>query len=214
MIFQYLEQAKEQYHLMLGEKNRLEKEKEVKTLQLHEVNNKLTQLEQIRELFKEASSYAREQARIQLENIVTQALQSVFGPQIKALIPPIEIKRNQPDATLKVVCEYNGTTVETTLEYARGGGVIDVYTTALLCAFAEMLDVKGPMILDEPGRYLSEENIASFGAFLQMFNKEFDRQLLVITHDRTLAQMGDQEIFFSLDGKGQTQYKVVKKNKD
>lgn len=152
---------------------------------------------QVQLLLEKTSEFARNQAKKRIEEITSQALNVVFGTPHKFSIV-LKTKNNQPYA------EYwldDG--VKTRLErpdFSRGGGKVDIITLALRLAAAELLDIKGPLVLDEVGKHVSAEYAANVAYFLKEYARQFKRQIVLITHNTTLAEIGDVSL------------QVVKKN--
>jgi len=150
-------------------------------------------LEQVRILLREVSDFAREQARQQVEYMVTRALQYTFGPGIEFKVEMRE-RRGQPDAEFYVVSDYGGTRVKNKPQDARGGGVVDVISLALRIALLETSRPRldAPLILDEPGKHVSDEFAPNVGQFLKRISRDFKRQVLLVTHNRYLAESADK----------------------
>jgi DNA repair exonuclease SbcCD ATPase subunit len=140
-------------------------------------------------LLQKTSDFARQQAKLQIEDIVSQALNVVFGGNHKFIIE-LNVKASQP------VADYfldDGTTV-TKLEkpdYDRGGGKVDVISLALRLAVGELYGVQGPLFLDEVGKHISAEYSQNVAYFLKEYSANFNRQIVLITHNTTLAEIGE-----------------------
>lgn len=145
-----------------------------------------------RVLLQQSAEYAREQAKQQIETLVTNALQYIFGPLFSFQIE-IEEHGNKAVAEFYVVSEYEGVKVKTRPQDSRGGGVVDIVTLALRVAMIETIQPKrtGPLLLDEPGKHVSNEYILYLYEFLKSLSTMFDRQIIMITHNHHLAESGD-----------------------
>ena len=131
---QSLDRVKAVYHRQRGEELKLLQDKEAREKRLVEVRDSVECLERVRLLLQEAASHAREQGRRQVEFMVTQALQFVFGGDLDFKVV-IEDKRDRPEAEFYVCSNYGGDLrVETAPQDARGGGVVDVISLALRLA--------------------------------------------------------------------------------
>lgn len=180
------------YYRRKGRQEELVRRKEEVLQRRRKVVEELDLLEQVRILLREASDYAREQARQQVEYMVTRALQYTFGPGIEFKVKMREF-RGQPDAEFFVVSDYGNIRVENKPQDARGGGVVDVISLALRIALLEtfrpLLDA--PLILDEPAKHISDEFAPNIGQFLKSISRDFKRQILLVTHNRYLAESAD-----------------------
>lgn len=154
-----------------------------------EAEKQLGLFDRVQILLQKTSDFARRQAKEQIEAIVSEALNVVFGGTHRFVIE-LGLKANQP------VAEYwlnDGTTI-TKLEkpdYDRGGGKIDVITLALRLAIGEMEGVRGPLLLDEVGKHVSKEYAPNVAYFLKEYSAQFNRQIILITHNADLAEIGE-----------------------
>ncbi|MEG3068722.1 MAG: hypothetical protein RQM95_11115 [Syntrophaceticus schinkii] len=129
-----LEQLKAVYYRQRGEERKILEKQASLQESLKEIHEEGECLEQVRLLLLEAAKHAREQGRRQVELLVTQALQFVFGADMEFKVV-VEEKRDRPEAEFFVCSTYEGDyKVETTPEDARGGGVVDVISLALRLA--------------------------------------------------------------------------------
>lgn len=188
-----LEQLKAVYYRQRGEERKiLEKEASLQE-SLKGIHEEGESLEQVRLLLLEAAKHAREQGRRQVELLVTQALQFVFGADMEFKVV-VEEKRDRPEAEFYVCSTYEGDyQVVTTPQDARGGGVVDVISLALRLALLHAFrpPVGGPAILDEPGKHVSEEYAPQLARFLKGFSQSLGRQVIMISHNQHLADSAD-----------------------
>jgi len=187
-----LDQLKAAYHRQRGEQAKLlEKEASLKQ-ELEEKRQEQECLEQVRLLLLEVARHAREQGRRQVELMVTQALQFVFGADIEFKVV-IEEKRDRPEAEFFVCSNYGDYRVETDPQDARGGGVVDVISLALRLALLHAFPtpVGGPAVLDEPGKHVSEEYAPQLAQFLKGFSQSLGRQVIMVSHNQHLADSAD-----------------------
>ena len=56
------------------------------------------------------------------------------------------------------------------------------------------MKIKGPLILDEPGKNISARFIGAFGKFLTEVSNAFDRQIIMITHNGRLVEFANNTI--------------------
>jgi DNA repair exonuclease SbcCD ATPase subunit len=190
---QSLDRVKAVYHRQRGEELKLLQEKETREKRLAEVKDSAECLERVRLLLQEAASHAREQGRRQVEFMVTQALQFVFGGDLDFKVT-IEEKRDRPEAEFYVCSNYGGDLrVETAPQDARGGGVVDVISLALRLALLQAFrpPVGGPVILDEPAKHVSEEFSPQVAQFLKSFSQSLGRQVIMVSHNQHLADSAD-----------------------
>lgn len=181
------------YNRQRGEQGKLLKEKADKEKHLKLVREEIECLEKVRLLLLTAAEHAREQGRRQVEFLVTQALQFVFGSDLEFRVK-VEEKRERPEAEFYVCSTYGGDfKVETTPQDARGGGVVDIISLALRLALLQAFrpSVEGPVILDEPAKHVSEEFSPQVGQFLKSFSQSLGRQIIMVSHNQHLADSAD-----------------------
>lgn len=182
MQYDYMNKKLEKEKLLEEQETLMTKNKEI-VLQI-DLKNKTS------EFLRDLGAYAREQAKSQLESIITNALTFVFKEDISFKIE-FEIKRGRPEAKFYIVNKYRNNTVENEPQDSRGGGVVDVVSIALRIALAECFGVQGPIIMDEPAKHLSKEYIPDFAEFIRLISQQFNRQIIMITHNSILAECGD-----------------------
>jgi DNA repair exonuclease SbcCD ATPase subunit len=158
--------------------------------------------EESRILLQKAGTDARESARKRLEETVTEALKYVFGPDFEFIIE-LRDARGRTEADFYVQSEYNGEKVKTKPEDSRGGGVIDIISIALRIALIQIHNnpaIKGPIILDEPGKHVSVDYATKLATFLKHINQTFNRQIIISTHQPDLANIADQSHYVEIRG--------------
>lgn len=145
-------------------------------------------------LLQHAISYAREQAKSIIENIVTSCLRYVFKTNIRFIIKE-ETTKKGAGMEFYVTDENGNPDILTIPEESRGGGIVDVVSLGLRLSIAEILtanNILGPIILDEPAKYVSKDYISNVGLYLKNFSIEFNRQIIMVTHDSYLSYIGDK----------------------
>lgn len=187
-----IKENKEFLNTKLAEKRHLE-------AVFFQVDNKVTDLNQkldiynkVRILLNQSADHGRKQAQKQIEMLVTRALQYIFDDNHYFKIEFVE-KNNRMEAEFYVVSVYNGLEVKTKPEDSRGGGIVDVVSLALRIALLETYrpNLLGPLILDEPGKHISEEYIMKVASFLKSINSNFKRQIIMVTHNTHLSETAD-----------------------
>jgi DNA repair exonuclease SbcCD ATPase subunit len=128
-----------------------------------------------------------------IESTVSAALLAVFGEGYTFKIVMRQIG-NQAAAEWQVVSQYGDVEVAASPEDARGGGITDVVSLALRLAMLELLrpKVEGPLILDEPGKMISQAYLPNMAYFLKQYAQKTGRQILLVTHADQLAEVADK----------------------
>lgn len=199
VVREQLEERKRVYNQRLGQQRQLLREKEELERQLLEVKERQQLLEKVRTLLHKVSEYARQQACREIEQMITSALQSVFNSDIKFRIETSET-RGRTEMEFYVVSSYGGAEVVTRPQDARGGGVVDVVSLALRIALLQIYRplLPGPIILDEPAKHVSEEYAGNVAYFLKNISQYFQRQIIMVTHNQTLAEAADRSFLVEM----------------
>ena len=197
-----IEEKKAAYNNQKGQKEQLEKRKETIISELENCKEQIDLLEQVNIYLQQVSDHARQQAKEQIEALVTQALQFVFGEEFSFEVE-IEEKRSRPAAEFYVVSEYGEEKIRNRPQDARGGGVVDVVSLALRVAVLQTFSrpkILGPLVLDEPAKHVSEEYITRITKFLKNVSEMYARQIIVVTHQQHLSQVADKAFLVGLSG--------------
>lgn len=168
---------------------------------VEEIENKVELLSKVGVLLQKTSEYARNQAKIQVESLVTKCLQYIFETNIEFLIE-IEELRGKSNAEFYVVNEIEDMLIKTKPELSRGGGIVDIVSLALRIAFLQTHKpkIQGPLILDEPSKHVSDDYIFNVAEFLKQTSELFNRQIIMVTHNNHLAAIGSNSYKVSLKG--------------
>ena len=192
---------KENYQISLGEKRAIESNIHRIDIRLEEINNIYNDLVLVDTLLKETADFSREQASIQIKSIVTSCLKLVFNSDMEFLIELSQL-RGRNSAEFYIVEKKDDKTYKYKLQDSRGGGVIDILSLSLRLAFLLKYtpEIKGPLILDEPAKHVSQEYIFNVANFIKKISEEFNKQIILISHNEHISSIGD------------INYKVSKKN--
>lgn len=188
-----ISKAKMFYYNEKGKMEQLSERKSQVEANLEKTLENIEVLEKVKMLLQRVSEFAREQSRAQIESLVTNCLQYIFDTNIEFKIEINEV-RGRPEAEFYVLSDFGGTVIKTKPQDARGGGVIDIISLAIRIAMLECstLDIKGPIILDEPAKHVSDEYITQVADFLKQVTRMFGRQVIMVTHNRHLSEMSDR----------------------
>lgn len=184
-----------------GKRDRLLEEIKENQKKIEEADKKIDLLEKVNLVFKKSSEFARDQAKNQIENLVTNCLQFIFNSNIRFEIE-ISESYGKPNAEFYVITEFDDNTIKTKPEISRGGGIVDIVSLALRISFLQVHNpqIEGPLILDEPAKHVSEEYIYNVAEFLKETSKMFDRQIIMITHNNYLSEFADRAYRIELRG--------------
>lgn len=175
---------------------------------LSTISKNVEVLEKVNILLQKTSEYAREQAKKQIEVIVSNCLQYIFDSNMEFIIE-IEELYGKPNAEFYVITKEGKNIIKTKPELSRGGGVVDIISLALRISFLQVHKplIQGPLILDEPAKHVSEDFIFNVADFLKRTSEMFDRQIIMVTHNNHLSSVSTNSYRVQLKG---TESKVEK----
>lgn len=175
-----------------GKRDQLLEIRNEKIKTLKNLNEEQDILEKVMSLFQMTSQFARDQAKNQIEALVTKCLQYIFDSSVEFQIE-LEELRNKASAEFYVVNSTKDFFLKTKPEQSRGGGVVDIVSLALRISFLQTHKppISGPLILDEPAKHVSEEYIHNVGDFLKQTSEIFNRQVIMVTHNSHLAALSN-----------------------
>jgi len=149
-----------------------------------------------RNLLENSNIVSREFVKQEVEQLVTQGLRVIFDdPLIRFNIEFVE-KRNQTEAAfyLSKDGEDKDARVESEIISSYGGGLVDIISISLRIILMQLLKLEGSLVLDEPGKNISVQYIDRFAKFLTDVSSAFNRQVIMITHNTTLADCANNII--------------------
>jgi ABC-type lipoprotein export system ATPase subunit len=174
---------------------REEKEKQIaiksKTLDDYEKNRDL--LTSTANLLQQCNVVSRDFIKTEVETLITQAIQSIFDKELFFKINFVQ-KRNQIEAEFMLLRSKNSKNDTDDILYEFGGGIVDVIGTALRLVILQLLQIEGPVVLDEPGKNISVQYIDNFGKFLIKMSEAFNRQIIMVTHNISLSKLASNLI--------------------
>lgn len=166
------------------------KRDELKT-QIDSLEQRVDALQRASALLQSLSNLSRERVSKHLSEIVSTALQYVYGSDFKFELELITDKRGNTTVEYYVT---SGDGIRTRPQDSRGGGVVDVISIALRIGVLLLMNnppLPGPIILDEPGRHLDQESAVRFAEFLKYISSTTGRQFIVVTHHEAMLPYAD-----------------------
>ena len=146
--------------------------------------------EQVNVFLQKLSEERREAACRMFTDLGTQALQYSLGPDYEMVIEIKEI-RKKPNAVIWI--RNTETDILTDPMCENGGGVVDIISIALRWVMLTNLDETndGPIIMDEPFKMVSKEFVPLVTTFIKRLSEQFNRQVIMVTHNNHLAESCD-----------------------
>lgn len=180
---------------------RLKKKHELQELSdsIEADNNNYVLYHNSAEIIKKAISDRRNTVCDNLSLLGTNALQYALGNESLEMSIVERDYRDSICADVKVVNKSTG--LETPILGAKGGGVMDIVNTAMRIGILNFLRdpcIDGPIILDEPYKQLSKEYQPAIAELLNQIVENFDRQIILSTHNEFIKESGGQKIHVGL----------------
>lgn len=185
----------------IGERERIKKEISEKEGELKKIEKERDILKKSELILKNAYERVRKNTMEGIESLVNKALQKIFDDLIFKI--ELEDERNKKVAKplIKKITqdfEFEGDPLNTS-----GGTVSQIISLALRISILEKSlnpRFEGPLILDEPLTFLDEGSKRKIGDFIKSISEYLKRQIILITHDRILMEIGDKIFYVTQEG--------------
>ena len=182
--------AEKQYHQRFGEKKVYDREMEKLRLAIDELSSDIQLLDQTLIILQKVSTSIQENFLRTLESLVSEGLTAVFDESIKFKIAP-SVKNNIVHLDFEL---ENVDGIVTDIVDARGGGLISFCSVLLRILVVRLLapfGVRQVVFLDESLGMLSDGYVPAAGEFLSKLAMDLNIQILLVTHQRDLADYAD-----------------------
>lgn len=143
-------------------------------------------------VLSEVQQLTQQRFKERVEALVTMAIKSVFDRPFGFELV-FERKRDKMECRPVIYEMVDGNRQDyEDPEYDTGGGILDVISFALRVVLWSMEKprTRNVMVLDEPGKNLGDL-VPLFGNILRQISHELKIQLIIITHDASLMEIGD-----------------------
>jgi len=192
----------ETYNQRVGEANLLKSQKDAITKSLLLLEEDLGINMQSRDVLEVLSKLTEKDIKEYIEPLVTEAIRTVFNYDITFSLE-FGFDRNQVSVRFNLT-DGNGNTVGGNIEDIKGGGILDVISIVLRFVLLELFEINGPVILDEPGKFVDTSHQPALGALIYQFSKRFNRQIIIVTHDDAICSIGTKHYVVSQDYDGKS----------
>jgi len=148
----------------------------------------------------------QQEAQNQIESLVTQGLQKIFGDHLAFKVVQ-SVKGRTPVVEFVIQTTLtDGKIRETDILSAMGGGVSAV-TGFLLRLVVLLLDKSRKssiLVLDETFAHVSDAYLPALSEFLREVVDKAQVQIIMVTHQHIFSEVADKAYRFSLDSNGFT----------
>jgi hypothetical protein len=172
-----------------GEFNLLRGELENKQLSYAEAQSEYEAHIKARWLLSEAQIRTQVRFKEHVEGLVTKAIRAVY-PRDFSFILDFDRVRNKLECTPRL---KEGDTTFNDIRDCQGGGLVDIiaFSFRLVLWYLGHPRSRNTIILDEPFRFLGEYT-AKAGEMLKEVSHKLGVQMVMVTHDDTLAEIADR----------------------
>lgn len=205
-----LSKASAEYNQRVGQMQLLDRELTEVDTAIKVLEHELDVNTKVRTVLELLSKLSEQEVRDYIEPLVTEALRAVFGYDLKFGIE-FGFERNQVVVSFSIT-DALGNTVQGDIEDMKGGGVLDVISLVLRFVLLELFGLEGPVILDEPGRFVDRKHQPAFGELILSFATRFNRQILIVTHDEAICAIGALHYHVEQDEQGVSKVTQVVNN--
>lgn len=176
----------------VGQRDLLIKQRDDAETRAQAAATQLETFDLVQILLQKTSEYARRQTKGRIEELVSQALTVVYGMEHRFIIDLVT-RAGRPEVDYYL---HDGTTLVQLKKpiYDTGGGKINIITIALRLGIDEIVGDAAPLLLDEIGANVDGEAAVNLAYFIKQYAAQFDRQIILITHNEALADAADYGI--------------------
>lgn len=173
-----------------AEVRHLQQKMQEKTQRVQELNLLVGDLIEAQDVLNVTGALAQEEFEGFIENMVTEALQMVFGSEY-VFEMQTDIVRNQPETQFYLVENENRIPIKDDMV---GGGMLDLISMVLRVVIWSIHEhrTRPVMILDEPGKNLDRSKIDLFIEMIRKFHELLGIQFIIVTHDNKIIEMADR----------------------
>ena len=163
-------------------------------------------LEQVIQIFTQASTVSRDNARKHFEKIITDALQFVSQSKDYEFIIQELSGRAKASYEFYIKSTVNGVECIQKPEDANGGGFVDIISVAAKYAYLEIFNdpkiMNATLFYDEPGKMISEQMSVKFAEYIKFLGSYYNRQTIMVTHNDNLSSVADKTFLVRKDTNG------------
>lgn len=162
---------------LVGERELLLKQRERIDRKKVEVTSHLEKLSEITSLLTLSLSIGRQGITGRIKELATRSLRTIYDDTTLD-VEIVQSKRGE-SPSVEFLVSQDGNTLDPLIE--MGGGVVDVLSLVLRLIVIEIMNLQGPLMLDEPFKFLSADYVRRASEFLHEYSQEMDRQVILIT---------------------------------
>lgn len=145
--------------------------------------------DEAREVMSRVGVLAQMEIKQIIEELVSQALQSVFGDRYSFEVDN-QIQRNKPETNFYVIVDGR----RRLLKVGLGGGVVDLVAFSLRVVLWAIQNPRSTstLVLDEPLRFLDKQKLVQAGVMIKKLSEMLNLQFIIVTHEAQLIDVADR----------------------
>lgn len=185
--------------------------KEISNLQakIKNIDDLNMTLEKVIQIFTQAATVSRDNARQHFEKIITDALQFVSQSKDYEFVIQELTGRAKASYEFYIKSTVNGVECIQKPEDANGGGFVDIISLAAKYAYLEIFSdpkiMNDTLLYDEPGKMISEQMSVKFAEYIKFLGTHYDRQTIMVTHNDNLSNVADKTFVVTKNTNGISQ---------
>lgn len=190
-------QLREEYRVQETRRDVLIESRDRTEQKIGELRERSDYLKMIEGYLAQFADERQAQVYRQIETTVTEGLTAVFGEEIRLEIST-KMHGARSETVFNVVTMIDGEELRTSIMDARGGGVAGIVGFLVQAVLVLLTPNMRPIIfLDESFRNVSEEYQAPLGEFIKELCQRTGLQVVLVTHQPTIAEYADTWYAFS-----------------
>lgn len=191
-----------------GARNLLVSQRESLHQDIEAINERIENLKLIETYLAQFADERQAQVYQQIEATVTEGLRSVFDEDLRLEVST-KLVGSRSETVFTLVSHTDKGELRTSIMDARGGGVAAIVGFLIQAVLVLLTPNLRPIIfLDETFRNVSEEYQAPLGEFIKGLCERTGLQVVLVTHQPTIADYADVWYSFSYSD-GRTKIKRV-----
>lgn len=180
---------KDQYLRQAGQRDQLLQQKQEVEGELTGIAGRTERNQRLLVIFQKTSETARDKKRLQIQDLVSRALQAIFGPEYGFEIE-MDVRGARPEAELYVLSRSGEQVMRNKPADSRGGGVQDIIAFTLKVAYQQLHadpKVANVHLFDEPMKMVSVDHGTAVAEYINWLCSTFGLQILMVTHNEDYA---------------------------
>jgi DNA repair exonuclease SbcCD ATPase subunit len=186
-----------EFNLIKARRDILQESIDKKTKSVGELKEKVGDQIKARWVITEVAQQTQQRFKVKVESLVTMAIRSVFDRPFEF---SLEFERKYNKMTCRPVVKEEEKIYDDP-EYDLGGGMLDIISFAFRIVLWSLENPRkrNVIILDEPMKNMGKL-IVFGGQVLKEISHKLNLQLIIITHEDELLEIGDRNFRITHDG--------------